>query len=92
MARNRDGEALGLGGAEPVVVDSTEPRHSFEKLVTCPRGFMALAIDPKTLKDMLLAESPAIPTFSNATVVLTFDKQFWIGTFSGDQIAHSRLR
>jgi hypothetical protein len=68
------------------------PQHSLEKLSTCPRGFMALTIDPKTLKDTLLAESPAIPTFSNATMVLTFDRQFWIGTFSGDRIAHGRLR
>jgi hypothetical protein len=67
-------------------------QHSLEKLATCPRGFMALAIDPKTMKDTLVAESPAIRTFSNATMVLTFDKQFWIGTFSGDRIAHGRLR
>jgi hypothetical protein len=68
------------------------PQHSLEKLSTCPRGFMALTIDPRTMKDTLLAESPAMPTFSNATMVLTFDKQFWIGTFSGDRIAHGRLR
>jgi hypothetical protein len=67
------------------------PQHSLEKLSTCPRGFMALAIDPKTMKDTLVAESPAIPTFSNATMVLAFDKQFWIGTFSGDRIAHGKL-
>jgi hypothetical protein len=40
----------------------------------------------------VLAESPSIPTFSNATMVLTFDRQFWIGTFSGDRIAHGELR
>jgi hypothetical protein len=68
------------------------PQHSLEKLSTCPRGFMALAIDPKTMKDTLVAQSPAIPTFSNATMVLVLDKQFWIGTFSGDRVAHGKLR
>jgi hypothetical protein len=53
---------------------------------------MALAIDPKTMRDTLVAESPSIPAFSNATMVLTFDRQFWIGTFSGDRIAHGTLR
>jgi hypothetical protein len=67
-------------------------QHSLQKLATCPRGFMAFAIDSKTMKDTMLAESPAIPTFSNATMVLAFDKQFWIGTFSGDRIAHGKLR
>jgi hypothetical protein len=68
------------------------PQHTLERLSTCPRGFIALAIDPKTMRDTPVAESPEIPTFSNATMVLTFDQQFWIGTFSGDRIAHGRLR
>jgi hypothetical protein len=53
---------------------------------------MALAIDPKTMRDTRVAESPAIPAFSNATMVLVLDKQFWVGTFSGDRVAHGRLR
>ena len=46
------------------------PQHDLEKLSTCPRASSALAIDPATMKDTLIAESPAIPTFSNATMVL----------------------
>ena len=89
-----DGRLLtaGMKNDVPECGGAPGPQHSLEKLSTCPRGFMALAIDPKTMRDTLLAESPAIPTFSNATMVLTFDKQFWIGTFSGDRIAHGRLR
>lgn len=68
------------------------PTHTLEKLSTCPRGFLALAIDARTMRDTVLAESPAIPSFSNATMVLTLDGQYWIGTFSGDRIAHGRLR
>ncbi|MEJ0037746.1 MAG: hypothetical protein WDO68_17010 [Gammaproteobacteria bacterium] len=89
-----DGRLLtaGMKNDVPECGGAPSPRHSLEKLSSCPRGFMALSIDPKTMKDTLVAESPAIPSFSNATMVLTFDKQFWIGTFSGDRIAHGRLR
>jgi hypothetical protein len=89
-----DGRLLtaGMKNDVPECGGAPGPQHTLEKLSTCPRGFIALAIDPKTMRDTLLAESPAIPTFSNATMVLVFDKQFWIGTFSGDRIAHGRLR
>jgi hypothetical protein len=89
-----DGRLLtaGMKNDVPECGGTPGPQHSLEKLSTCPRGFMALTIDPKTMKDTLLAESPAIPAFSNATMALTFDRQFWIGTFSGDRIAHGRLR
>jgi hypothetical protein len=89
-----DGRLLtaGMKNDVPECGGAPGPQHSLEKLSTCPRGFMALAIDPKTMRDTLVAESPAIPAFSNATMVLTFDQQFWIGTFSGDRIAHGRLR
>ena len=89
-----DGRLLtaGMKNDVPECGGAPGPNHSLEKLSSCPRGFMALAIDPKTMKDTLVAESPSIPTFSNATMVLTFDRQFWIGTFSGDRIAHGKLR
>lgn len=88
-----DGRLLtaGMKNDVPECGGAPTPQHSLEKLSTCPRGFMALAIDPQTMKDTLVAESPTIPTFSNATMVLTFDKQFWIGTFSGDRVAHGKL-
>jgi hypothetical protein len=89
-----DGRLLtaGMKNDVPECGGAPGPQHSLEKLSTCPRGFMALAIDAKTMKDTLVAESLAIPTFSNATMVLVLDKQFWIGTFSGDRVAHGKLR
>jgi hypothetical protein len=68
------------------------PQHDLEKLSTCPRGSIALAIDPVTMGDTVLVETPANPSFSNATMVLTVDDRFWIGTFRGDRIAHGALR
>ena len=89
-----DGRLLtaGMKNDVPECGGAPGPQHTLEKLSTCPRGFIALAIDPKTMRDTVLAESPATPAFSNATMVLVFDKHFWIGTFSGDRIAHGNLR
>ena len=55
-----DGRLLtaGMKNDVPECGGAPGPQHSLEKLSTCPRGFMALAIDPKTMKDTLVAESP----------------------------------
>jgi len=45
-------------------------------------------VDPATMEDHVLVETPAIDAFSNATMVLLADDKFWFGTFSGDRIAH----
>jgi SMP-30/Gluconolactonase/LRE-like region len=66
--------------------------QDFEKLSSCPRGAIAAAIDPSIMADAVLVETPAIPVFSNATMVLTIGDQFWLGTFSGDRIAYGSLR
>lgn len=68
------------------------PEHSLERLATCPRGTIAIEVDPATMEHRVLVETPADPAFSNATMVLPVDGRFWIGTFSGDRIAHGPLR
>jgi len=67
------------------------PQHDLSKLASCPRGTVAVSIDPKTMKDTLLVETPANADFSNATMLLPVGKRFWIGTFSGDRVAHGAL-
>lgn len=68
------------------------PQHDIEKLSQCPRPTIAVAIDPATMHDTVIATTTATPSFSNATMVLPFDGQAWIGTFSGDKIARVPLR
>jgi hypothetical protein len=68
------------------------PQHDIEKLSRCPRGSIGIAIDPATMKYDTLVATPANPSFSNATMLLTVGDQFWLGTFSGDKIAHGKLR
>jgi hypothetical protein len=89
-----DGRLLtaGMKNDEPACGGPPGPQHDIEKLSQCPRSSIGLAIDPATMKDSPVAETPADPKFSNATMVLTLDGQFWFGTFSGDRVAHGRLR
>lgn len=68
------------------------PEHDLERLSTCPRPTIALEIDPATMQERVIARTPATPAFSNATMVLTVDDRFWVGTFRGDRIAHGPLR
>jgi hypothetical protein len=89
-----DGRLLtaGMKNDEPACGGAPGPQHDLAKLSTCPRGFVAIAVDPATMRHTVLAEGPANPAFSNATMVLAFDKSFWIGTFSGDRVGHGVLR
>lgn len=67
------------------------PEHDLAALSTCPRGSLGIEIDPVTMQWDIVAETPETPLFSNATMVLTHDGRFWLGTFRGDRIAHGRL-
>jgi hypothetical protein len=68
------------------------PQHDLEKLAACPRGTIAVAIEPATMRDTVIVETPATASFSNATMVLTVGREAWIGTFSGDRLARVPLR
>jgi len=67
------------------------PQHDIEILSACPRGTIAIEIDPETMQDRILVETPAVDAFSNATMVLTKDGEYWVGTFSGNRIAHGPI-
>jgi SMP-30/Gluconolactonase/LRE-like region len=89
-----DGRLLTAGMANdvPECGGPPGPQHDIARLSACPRPTIALAIDPVTMRDTLIATTNADPKFSNATMVLTVDGQAWIGTFSGDKIARAPLR
>jgi hypothetical protein len=89
-----DGRLLtaGMKNDEPACGGTPGPQHDLAQLSTCPRGSIGIAIDPKTMKTTTLAETSANPSFSNATMVLVDGKRFWLGTFSGDRVAHGTLQ
>jgi len=89
-----DGRLLTAGMANdvPECGGPPGPEHDLSKLATCPRGTIAVAIEPKSMQDTVIVQTPATPAFSNATMVLAVGRQFWIGTFSGDRIGRGALR
>jgi hypothetical protein len=92
--RGLDGRLLTAGMANdvPECGGPPGPQHDLAKLGSCPRGAIGMEIDPRTMKDTLVVQTPALKEFSNATMVLIEDGQFWLGTFNGDRIAHGRVR
>ena len=89
-----DGRLLTAGMANdvPECGGPPGPQHDLTKLAACPRPSIAVAIDPATMRDTVIATTSADPKFSNATMVLTTAGQAWFGTFSGNKITRAPLR
>jgi len=89
-----DGRLLTAGMANdvPECGGPPGPQHDIAKLAVCPRGTIAVAIDPATMEDTVIVETPANASFSNATMALSVGREVWIGTFAGDRIARAPLR
>jgi SMP-30/Gluconolactonase/LRE-like region len=89
-----DGHLLTAGMANDVPECGGPPGagHDLTKLAICPRGTIAVSIDPKTMAHKVIVTTQATPVFSNATMVLVLNGEAWIGTFSGSRIARSPLR
>jgi hypothetical protein len=89
-----DGRLLTAGMANdvPECGGPPGPEHDIPRLSACPRPTIAVAIDPRTMRDTVIATTDATPAFSNATMVLPVGNEAWIGTFSGDRIARAPLR
>ena len=92
--RGLDGRlrTAGMANDVPECGGTPGPAHDLSKLATCPRGTIAMEIDPATMKDTVVVQTQTNKAFSNATMVLVQDGQFWLGTFQGDRIAHGPLR
>jgi hypothetical protein len=89
-----DGRLVTAGMANDVPECGGAPgaEHDIERLSKCPRPTIAVAIDPATMRDTVIATTTATPSFSNATMVLPVGREAWIGSFSGDRIARAPLR
>jgi DNA-binding beta-propeller fold protein YncE len=81
----------GMANDVPECGGSPGAQHDLAVLAACPRGTIAVAIDPATMQDTIVVQTPAIPEFSNATMVLPLANEAWIGTFSGNRIARVPL-
>jgi hypothetical protein len=92
--RGPDGRlyTAGMANDVPECGGAPGPKHDLSRLATCPRGTIAAAIDVRTMRDDVIVNTPAVPVFSNATMILPMGRDFWLGTFSGDRIARGVLR
>ena len=92
--RGSDGRlrTAGMANDVPECGGAPGPQHDLAKLASCPRGTIGVEIDAATMKDRVVVQTQASKQFSNATMVLVQDGQFWLGTFQGDRIAHGALR
>ena len=89
-----DGRLLTAGMKNDVPECGGPPggEHTLERLSTCPRGSIAIAVDPATMMHRVLVETPALSEFSNATMVLPAAGRYWFGTFSGNRVATAPAR
>ena len=77
---------------EPGCGGVPNPNLDLGQFASCPRGFLAVAIDPRTMRDSTFAQGPVNPRFSNASTVLLVGKEFWIGLFSGDRVGYGAVK
>jgi hypothetical protein len=85
-----DGRVLSAGMAAPDPACSSTPNTP--EYMKCPRGYVAISIDPKTMKITELASGPATPSFSGATMVVEMGNELWIGTYNNDKLAYRARR
>ncbi len=63
-----------------------------EEFAACPRPFLVIEADPRTLSTEVIARGPASEQFSNITMALRVGKELWIGTFGGDRVAYRLMQ
>jgi sugar lactone lactonase YvrE len=66
-------------------------KFDLKEFASCPRPFMALAIDPQSMDGTVLAAGSAHEQFSNITMALQVGGELWLGSFAGDRIAYRSL-
>lgn len=60
--------------------------------IRCPRGWIADAIDPKTMAVTEIARGPAAPPYSGTATALPVDDTLWLSSFFADRLAYRPLK
>ena len=63
-----------------------------EKGIRCPRGYVVVTIDPKTMAVAELARGPATPSFTGTAIAIRFGDDLWLGSFNADRLAYRLLK
>ena len=81
----------GMANDVPACGGTPGPSHDLSKLASCPRGTIAVALDPRTLAHRVVLQTPVLAGFSNATMLLPLGNSFFVGSFSADRVATGTL-
>jgi hypothetical protein len=60
--------------------------------IRCPRGYVAFAIDPKTMAVTEIARGPATPAFTGTAMAMRVGSELWLGSFYADRLAYRTLK
>jgi hypothetical protein len=63
-----------------------------EKGIRCPRGYVAVSIDPKTMTATEIARGPATPAFTGTAIAMRVGNELWLGSFNADRLAYRALK
>jgi sugar lactone lactonase YvrE len=63
-----------------------------EKGIRCPRGYVVVTIDPKTMAVTELARGPATPAFTGTAIAMRVGDDLWLGSFNADRLAYRTLK
>jgi hypothetical protein len=58
----------------------------------CPRGWIADALDPKTLAITEIARGPAAPPYTGTATAMPVGDILWLSSFNVDRVAYRRLQ
>jgi hypothetical protein len=62
-----------------------------EEGIRCPRGYVVVTIDPKTMAVTELARGPATPSFTGTAIAMRVGNELWLGSFFADRLAYRPL-
>jgi hypothetical protein len=63
-----------------------------EKGIRCPRGYVVVTIDPKTMSVTEVARGPATPAFTGTAIAMVSGGELWLGSFNADRLAYRMLK
>jgi hypothetical protein len=63
-----------------------------EEGIRCPRGYVVVTIDPKTMAVTEIARGPATPAFTGTAIAMRVGNELWLGSFFADRIAYRTLK
>jgi hypothetical protein len=63
-----------------------------EEGIRCPRGYVVVTIDPRTMAVTEMARGPATPAFTGTAIAMRAGNELWLGSFNADRLAYRTLK